>query len=91
MIWIEKFCNWVHNTGLPNSQEKLKSELVPASETRRARIQIELVNSNTNLRNTHITTIKVTNENITLFFIWNCDCIVVVVFFYSMLSSGKLS
>ena len=67
MIWIEKFCNWVHNTGLPNSQEKLKSELVPASETRRARIQIELVNSNTNLRNTHITTIKVTNENITLF------------------------
>ena len=66
MIWIEKFCNWVHNTGLPNSQEKLKSELVPANNTRRARIQIELVNTYSNLRNTHITTIKVTNDPITL-------------------------
>ena len=66
MNWIEKFCNWVHNTGLPNAQEKMMSEMVPASETRRAKIQVQVVNSYAHLRNTHITTIKVTNDNITL-------------------------
>ena len=68
MIWIEIFCNWVHKNGLPNAQDKMMSELVPASKTRRARIQVELVNSFAHLRNTHIPTVKVTNNIILLVF-----------------------